>query len=37
VALGGRALPVLGGWMQEREAPRPSRKSFSTLWKEGIE
>jgi L-lactate dehydrogenase complex protein LldF len=35
--LGGRALPVLGGWLQEREAPRPSKKSFSAMWKEGIE
>jgi L-lactate dehydrogenase complex protein LldF len=35
--LGGRALPVLRGWLQEREAPRPSRKSFRTLWREGIE
>lgn len=33
----GRALPVLRGWMQERDAPRPSPKSFRTLWKEGIE
>lgn len=34
---GGRALPVLGGWMQERDAPRPSPKSFRELWREGIE
>jgi L-lactate dehydrogenase complex protein LldF len=34
---GGRALPVLGGWMQEREAPTPSPKSFQTMWKDGIE
>jgi len=34
---GGRSLPVLGGWMQEREAPEPSPKSFSRLWQEGIE
>lgn len=34
---GGRALPVLGGWMQEREAPEPSPKSFQALWKDGIE
>lgn len=33
----GRALPVLGEWMQERAAPRPSPKSFRQLWKEGIE
>jgi L-lactate dehydrogenase complex protein LldF len=35
--MGGRALPVVGGWMQERAAPRPSPKSFSAMWKEGIE
>jgi L-lactate dehydrogenase complex protein LldF len=35
--LGGRALPVLGGWMQERSAPEPSPKSFQQMWKEGIE
>lgn len=35
--LGGRALPILGGWMQERTAPQPSRRSFSSLWKDGIE
>jgi len=35
--LGGRSLPVLGGWMQERAAPQPSPKSFTRLWKEGIE
>ncbi|MDX1495108.1 MAG: lactate utilization protein B, partial [Longimicrobiales bacterium] len=33
----GRALPILGGWMQERAAPTPSPKSFRTLWKEGID
>jgi L-lactate dehydrogenase complex protein LldF len=33
----GRSLPILGGWMQERDAPKPSRKSFTKLWKEGIE
>jgi len=32
-----RALPVLGGWVQERVAPRPSPKSFRQLWREGIE
>lgn len=32
-----RALPVLSGWSQEREAPRPSPKSFRQLWAEGIE
>jgi L-lactate dehydrogenase complex protein LldF len=33
----GRALPVLSAWVQEREAPRPSAKSFRQLWNEGIE
>ena len=33
----GRALPVLGEWMQQRTAPPPSPKSFRQLWKEGIE
>jgi len=33
----GRSLPVLGGWMQERDAPDPSPKSFQKLWKDGIE
>ena len=35
--LGGRALPIVGGWMQERTAPEPSPKSFRSLWKDGIE
>ncbi|MGD2047825.1 MAG: LutB/LldF family L-lactate oxidation iron-sulfur protein [Gemmatimonadota bacterium] len=35
--LGGTALPVLGGWVQERTPPEPSPKSFQSLWKEGIE
>ena len=35
--LGGRALPILSGWMQERSAPKPSPKSFMQLWKEGLE
>jgi L-lactate dehydrogenase complex protein LldF len=34
--LGGRALPVVGGWMQERDAPEPSPKSFRDMWKDGI-
>jgi hypothetical protein len=34
---GGRALPMLGGWMQERSAPQPSRRSFKQMWKDGIE
>jgi L-lactate dehydrogenase complex protein LldF len=33
----GRALPILKGWMQERSAPAPSKKSFRQMWKEGIE
>jgi len=33
----GRALPVLGGWMQERTAPEPSPKNFRALWRDGIE
>ncbi len=33
----GRALPVLAGWVQEREAPKPSPRSFHALWKRGIE
>jgi len=35
--MGGRALPVLGHWTDERTAPPPSRRSFSSLWKEGID
>ena len=34
---GGTALPILGGWMQERAAPEPSPRSFFDLWKDGIE
>jgi L-lactate dehydrogenase complex protein LldF len=34
---GGRALPVLGNWTDQRAAPRPSPKRFSRLWKEEIE
>ncbi|HET9948152.1 MAG TPA: lactate utilization protein B [Longimicrobiales bacterium] len=34
--LGGRALPVLGGWTSQREAPRPAPKSFMALWREGL-
>ena len=34
---GGRALPILGGWLQERDAPTPSPKSFQAMWKDGIE
>jgi L-lactate dehydrogenase complex protein LldF len=32
-----RALPVLRSWTSDREAPRPSPKSFRELWQEGIE
>lgn len=35
--LGGRALPVMNGWLQERSAPKASPKSFLRLWEEGIE
>jgi L-lactate dehydrogenase complex protein LldF len=35
--LGGRALPVLGGWTGERTPPQPSGRTFRTRWKEGIE
>lgn len=34
---GARALPVIGEWVREREAPRPSPKPFRQLWREGIE
>ncbi len=34
---GGRALPVLGEWTDGRAPPRPSPRSFGSLWKEGIE
>lgn len=32
-----RRLPMLGGWTQERGAPRPSRRTFRELWRDGIE
>jgi L-lactate dehydrogenase complex protein LldF len=35
--LGGRALPVLSGWLQERDAPEPSQRSFRDQWRDGIE
>ncbi|GMV03753.1 MAG: iron-sulfur cluster-binding protein [Gemmatimonadota bacterium] len=35
--LGGRALPVLGGWSGERTPPELSPRSFRTLWRKGIE
>ena len=34
--LGGRALPILSGWVLERAAPEPSAKSFMQMWEEGI-
>ena len=34
---GGRALPVLGGWVEERSGPETSPVPFHTLWKRGIE
>jgi L-lactate dehydrogenase complex protein LldF len=33
---GGRALPIISGWAQERAAPKPSPRSFRSLWKDGI-
>jgi L-lactate dehydrogenase complex protein LldF len=35
--MGGRALPVLGGWGGERTPPDMSPTSFRTLWRRGIE
>ncbi|MEJ2203442.1 MAG: LutB/LldF family L-lactate oxidation iron-sulfur protein [Gemmatimonadota bacterium] len=35
--LGGRALPVLGGWTEERTPPEVDHRSFRVRWKEGIE
>lgn len=35
--MGGRALPVLGGWTDERSPPRPSATPFRKLWKGGAE
>lgn len=29
---GGRALPVLGGWVRERAAPPPDPERFSSMW-----
>ncbi len=34
--VGGRALPVLGGWAGERTPPRLSPKPFHALWRKGI-
>ena len=33
----GKVLPVLSGWVQERDAPTPSVRSFRDLWRAGIE
>jgi L-lactate dehydrogenase complex protein LldF len=35
--MGGRALPVLRRWTDQRGMPQPSPKRFARLWKEGIE
>jgi L-lactate dehydrogenase complex protein LldF len=35
--LGGRALPVVGGWSGERTPPAVERRSFQARWREGIE
>ena len=32
-----KALPMLGGWVRERAAPQPSRRTFRELWREGVE
>ena len=32
-----RALPMLGEWARDRALPRPSRRTFRELWREGIE
>jgi len=34
---GGRALPILDGWTEERAFPSFSAKPFRSLWQEGIE
>ena len=36
-ARAARMLPMLGGWTRERAAPRPSRRTFRELWRDGIE
>ena len=36
LAAGGRALPILSGWVKERSAPKSSPKSFMQQWKDGI-
>jgi len=35
--LGGRALPVLGSWLEQRGTPTPSPSTFRALWRRGIE
>jgi L-lactate dehydrogenase complex protein LldF len=35
--LGGRALPVLRAWTEQRAAPTASPATFRALWKKGIE
>ena len=35
--LGGRALPVLRAWTEQRTAPVTSPSTFRALWKKGIE
>lgn len=32
-----RALPMLGAWERDRALPKPSRRTFRELWREGIE
>ena len=32
-----RALPMLGAWAEDRALPKPSRRTFRALWREGIE
>lgn len=32
-----RALPTIGAWGRERALPRPSKRTFRDLWREGIE
>ncbi len=32
-----RSLPMLGAWAEDRALPKPSRRTFRELWREGIE
>ena len=32
-----RALPMMGEWARDRALPKPSRRTFRELWREGIE